>query len=119
LKIALDRLVAFAESGADCLYAPGFRERQEIAAIVNAVAPKPVNVLVYSPDTGLTLDILRQLGVRRLSVGGALARVAWGAFIRAARSIFETGSFDAFADTASSVELNKIFSDRIDILGAD
>ena len=112
LKAVLDRLVAFAEAGADCLYAPGVRDAQEISAIVNAVAPKPVNVLVFSPEAGLTVDSLRQLGVRRVSVGGALARVAWGAFIRAARSIAETGSFEAFADVASSPDLNKIFRDR-------
>ncbi len=112
LKTVLDRLVAFAEAGADCLYAPGVRDAQEISAIVSAVAPKPVNVLVFSPEAGLTVDSLRQLGVRRVSVGGALARVAWGAFIRAARSIAETGSFEAFADVASSPDLNKIFRDR-------
>jgi 2-methylisocitrate lyase-like PEP mutase family enzyme len=107
LRTALDRLVAFADAGADCLYAPGVRDADAIAAIVKAVAPKPVNVLVSSP--GLTVSRLADLGVRRISVGSALARVAWGAFMRAARSIAETGSFDTLAGAASFAELDALF----------
>jgi 2-methylisocitrate lyase-like PEP mutase family enzyme len=111
-RVALERLVAYAEAGADCLYAPGVREPTEIVAIVKAVAPKPVNVLVSAPSSVLSVPRLAELGVRRVSVGSALARVAWGAFIRAARSVATTGSFDAFADAASFAELNGIFQKR-------
>jgi 2-methylisocitrate lyase-like PEP mutase family enzyme len=109
LRTVLERLPAYGEAGADCLYAPGVRHPDEIAAIVRAVSPKPVNVLVSSPSASLDLSRLAELGVRRVSVGSALARVAWGAFIRAARRIAETGSFDAFADAASFDELNETF----------
>jgi 2-methylisocitrate lyase-like PEP mutase family enzyme len=111
-RTALDRLVAFADAGADCLYAPGVRDPETIAAMVKAVSPKPVNVLVSAPLPGLSLARLGDLGVRRISVGGALARVAWAAFMRAARSIAETGAFDALADAAGSAELNGLFRDR-------
>lgn len=112
LRVALERLVAYAEAGADCLYAPGVSAPAEIASIVKAVAPKPVNVLVGSPNPALSVSRLADLGVRRISVGAALARVAWGAFIRSARSIKETGSFDSFADTAPFAELDDLFSKR-------
>ena len=112
LRTALDRLVAYAEAGADCLYAPDVRDPDHIAQIVKAVAPKPVNVLMTAPHDGLTVSKLADLGVRRISVGSALARVAWGAFIRAAKSIAETGSFEALADSAPFAELNAAFSDR-------
>jgi 2-methylisocitrate lyase-like PEP mutase family enzyme len=108
-RVALERLVAYAEAGADCLYAPGVQEPDEIAAIVKAVSPKPVNVLISRPSPTLSVSRLADLGVRRVSVGSALARVAWGAFIRAARSIATTGSFDAFADAASFSEINDLF----------
>lgn len=108
--VALERLVAFAEAGADCLYAPGVSRPEEIAAIVNAVAPKPVNVLVSRFNSDLTVSRLADLGVRRISVGAAMACVAWGGFMRAARDIAETGSFAAFADAAPSNELNELFS---------
>ncbi len=108
LQEAIDRLVAYAQAGADCLYAPGIRTREEIAAVVLAVAPKPVNVLIGQP-TELTLTDLAELGVRRVSVGSAMARAAWGGFIRAARSISEHGRFDGFADAAPHAELNKFF----------
>ncbi len=111
-RTALDRLVAFADAGADCLYAPGVRDPDIIAALVKAVAPKPVNVLISTPVPGLTLSRLADLGVRRVSVGSALARVAWNGFIRAARSLADTGSFDALADAAPFSELNAIFSNR-------
>lgn len=104
------RLKAYAEAGADCLYAPGIRTREEIAAVVEAVAPKPVNVLIgWASD--LTLDDLGALGVRRVSVGGALARAAWGGLLRAAQSLAE-GRFDEFAAAASGQELNALFSQQ-------
>jgi 2-methylisocitrate lyase-like PEP mutase family enzyme len=109
-RVARERLIAFADAGADCLYAPGVRDPQEIAAIVKAVAPKPVNVLVSSPSPDLTVARLTGLGVRRISVGSALARVAWGAFIRAARSIATTGTFDSLADATPFAELNELMS---------
>lgn len=112
LRVSLERLVAYSEAGADCLYAPGVQKLDEIAAIVKAVSPKPVNVLVSGPSQALTVSRLADLGVRRISVGSALARVAWGAFIRAARSIAETGSFDAFAEAAPFNELDDVFSNR-------
>lgn len=108
-RVALARLPAYAEAGADCLYAPDVTDPDQIAAIVKAVAPKPVNVLMSAPSTVLSVARLADLGVRRVSVGSALARVAWGAFIRAARSIAVTGSFDALADAAPFDELNGAF----------
>lgn len=111
-KTSLDRLPAYADAGADCLYAPGVVDPDEISAIVKAVAPKPVNVLVSHPDPNLTLAKLTDLGVRRISVGSGLARVAWAAFIRAAREIANDGTFSAFADTASGQELNNLFRER-------
>lgn len=112
LRTSLERLVAFAQAGADCLYAPGVSRPDEIAAIVRAVAPKPVNVLVSSNNCDLSVSQLADLGVRRISVGAALARVAWGAFIRAARSIKETGSFESLGDGAQFAELNDLFLKR-------
>lgn len=112
LRVALDRLVAYAEAGADCLYAPGVREPDEIDAIVKAVSPKPVNVLMHGPSAILSVSRLADLGVRRVSVGSALARVAWGAFIRSARSITATGTFDSFADAVPFAEINDVFSQR-------
>jgi len=111
-RVAFERLVAYADAGADCLYAPGVRDPGEIAEIVRAVSPKPVNVLISAPSTVLSVSRLADLGVRRISVGSALARVAWGAFIRAARSISETGSFDALGDAAPFAELNALFLGR-------
>jgi 2-methylisocitrate lyase-like PEP mutase family enzyme len=104
------RLKAYAQAGADCLYAPGIRTREDILAVVAAVAPKPVNVLVWSAD-GLSVSELGQLGVRRVSVGGALARSAWGGFMRAARTLAEQGRCDGFANAASGNELNALFGD--------
>lgn len=91
LDETLRRLVAFAAAGADCLYAPGIKTAAEIRAVVEAVAPKPVNVLVGSDFT--TRDALAALGVRRISVGGALARAAWGGFMAAATEIATQGTF--------------------------
>jgi 2-methylisocitrate lyase-like PEP mutase family enzyme len=104
------RLKAYAGAGADCLYAPGIRIRDQIAAVVAAVAPKPLNLLVGSASE-LTMQEIAALGVRRVSVGGALARSAWGGFMRAARLIAEEGKFDGFADAASGHELNSLFRD--------
>ena len=111
-RVALDRLVAYAEAGADCLYAPGVQKPDEIAVIVKAIAPKPVNVLVSGFNRELSLSQLADLGVRRISVGSGLAAVAWGAFIRAARSIATTGRFDAFANAVPFAEINEVFSKR-------
>ena len=108
LDAAIRRLVAYAEAGADCLYAPGIATRDQIAAVVAAVAPRPVNVLA-SPAHGLTLKDFAALGVRRLSVGSGLARTAWGAFMRAARTIASDGRFDGMAEAASPKELNGLF----------
>lgn len=112
LRMALDRLVAFAEAGADCLYAPGVTDPDQIAQIVNAVSPKPVNVLVSRPDPALSVARLADLGVRRISVGSALSLVAWGSFMRAAQTLKETGSFEGFAGGASYAELNELFTNR-------
>lgn len=107
LGTALERLEAFAEAGADCLYAPGVRDPDAIAALVRAVAPKPLNVLVGAP--GLDVARLAALGVRRVSLGSALARVAWGAFLRAAERVARDGSFDGLAGAAPFAELNALF----------
>ena len=101
------RLSAYAEAGADCLYAPGLRTREEITAVVRAVAPKPVNVLVGSDFT--TVAELASLGVRRISVGGALARAAWGGFARAAGELARAGTFGGFSIAMSSAELEILF----------
>jgi len=110
-RVARERLVAFAEAGADCLYAPGVREPKQIADLVKAVAPKPVNVLMSAPNSTLSLAKLTDLGVRRVSVGSALARAAWGAFIRAAEGL-KDGSFDGLEGAAPFAELNRIFESR-------
>jgi len=112
LITSIDRLVAFADAGADCLYAPGLTTADEIARIVNSVAPKPVNVLISSNNCDLTVAQLADLGVRRISVGGALARAAWGGFLRAAREINDLGSFAAFADATPFGELHGLFLKR-------
>lgn len=109
-KVAIERLTAYSEAGADCLYAPGVADPGEISAIVKAVSPKPVNVLASRPNPDFAVARLADLGVRRISVGSALARVAWGAFMRAAQSIATTGSFDSLGEGAAFAELNKIFT---------
>jgi 2-methylisocitrate lyase-like PEP mutase family enzyme len=109
LKEATRRLQAFAEAGADCLYAPGPRRRDDFAAIVAAVKPKPVNVLIGAP-IGLTLADLADIGVRRVSVGGGLARVAWGALMRAAAELKE-GRFDGLGQAVGFAELNGLFAE--------
>ena len=108
LDDAIRRLVAYADAGADCLYAPGIQTREQISAVMAAVAPKPVNVLVGSVSAW-TLADLAALGVRRVSVGGGLARAAWGALMRAAQSLAE-GRFDGFEGAAAGAQINGIFS---------
>ena len=108
---AIARLQAYAAAGADCLYAPGLKSRQEIAAVVQAVAPKPVNLLIGAASD-LTMQDAAALGVRRVSVGGALARSAWGGFMRAAQQIAEHGRFDGFKDAASGAELDQFFGEE-------
>ncbi len=109
LAETIARLKAYADAGADCLYAPGIRTREHILAVVAAVAPKPFNLLVGSASD-LTMQEISALGVRRVSVGGALARAAWGGFMRAAKLIAEQGKFDGFAAAASGQELNALFA---------
>jgi 2-methylisocitrate lyase-like PEP mutase family enzyme len=104
----IDRLKAYAQAGADCLYAPGLQRTDHIAEVVAAVAPKPVNLLVGTASE-LTMRDIAALGVRRVSVGGALARSAWGAFMRAARLIAEEGRFDAFAEAAAGRDLDTFY----------
>lgn len=108
LDETIARLRAYADAGADCLYAPGIHTPDQIRAVVAGVAPKPVNLLVGSASK-LTVQEIAALGVRRVSVGGALARAAWGGFMRAARQLAEQGRFDGFADAASGKELNALF----------
>ena len=105
------RLQAYANAGADCLYAPGVSTREQISALVQAVAPKPFNLLVGS-NSALAVADIAALGVRRISVGGAMARAAWGGFMRSAQRLAEHGIFDGFADAASGKELNLLFKDR-------
>lgn len=110
LDDTITRLKAYAAAGADCLYAPGIQTREQIEAVVAAVAPKPVNLLIGSVST-LTLQDVAALGVRRISVGGALARAAWGGFMHAAQAL-ANGRFDGFAGAASGAQLNDLFQDR-------
>jgi len=107
LSRVIDRLIAYAEAGADCLYAPGIKTMEEISAIVKAVHPKPVNLLIGA--SGLSVTEAAALGVRRISVGGSLARTAWSGFMRAAREIAEKGTFTELGQGYSGVELNKMF----------
>jgi methylisocitrate lyase len=104
----LRRLVAFAEAGADCLYAPGIRSTEHIRAVIESVAPKPVNILVSSDFT--TVDELTRLGARRISVGGALARAAWGGFLAAAREIAEKGTFVGLTRGVPFAEIDAAFA---------
>jgi 2-methylisocitrate lyase-like PEP mutase family enzyme len=108
LDLVIDRLKAYSDAGADCLYAPGIRTPEQIAAVVKAVHPKPVNLLQGWP--GVSVAEATELGVRRISIGGSLARAAWGGFMRAAREIAEKGTFDEFGKAHPGGELNKMFS---------
>jgi len=105
----ITRLKAYAQAGADCLYAPGIRTREQITAVVNGVAPAPVNLLVSSAIE-LTVADIAALGVRRVSIGGALARAAWGGFMHAAKLLAEQGKFDGLANATSGQELNAFFT---------
>jgi 2-methylisocitrate lyase-like PEP mutase family enzyme len=107
--ISMKRVTAYADAGADCLFAPGVSNPDHIAAIVKAVSPKPVNVLVHKSDPNLTFAKLADLGVRRISVGSALARAAWRAFAAAAEEIQTSGTFEAFGEGAAVPDLNTIF----------
>ncbi len=107
LKLVIDRLTAYAEAGADCLYAPGIKTKEDIAAVVKAVHPRPVNLLIGA--SGLSLDEATDLGVRRISVGGTLARVAWAGFMKAAKEMAEKGTFTELANSYPGGELNKMF----------
>ena len=109
LEQMIARLKAYAAAGADVLYAPGIKTRDQIEAVVKAVAPKPVNFL-NGAAFGHTVADIAAMGVRRISVGGALARSAWGGFMRTAKSIAEQGSFEGFKDAANGCELNGFFS---------
>jgi 2-methylisocitrate lyase-like PEP mutase family enzyme len=113
LDETIARLKAYSNAGADCLYAPGIKTREQIAAVVNAVAPKPVNVLMSSGANPLTVTDLAGLGVRRISIGGALARVGWGAVMRVAKQIANEGRFDGLNDSAPGAELNALFRDDL------
>lgn len=108
LDDAITRLRAYAEAGADCLYAPGITTREQIEAVVAAVAPRPVNLLVGSASP-FTLQDIAGMGVRRVSVGGAMARTAWGGMMRASQLLMDEGRFDGFTDAASGAVLNQLF----------
>jgi 2-methylisocitrate lyase-like PEP mutase family enzyme len=110
LNETVRRLKAYAAAGADCLYAPGIRTPEQIAAVVQAVAPKPVNFLMAAA-TDLTVNDLTRLGVRRISLGGTLARAAWTGFTRAALEIANEGKFASLAGTMANAELNAFFRD--------
>ena len=112
LHTALERLVAYAEAGADCLYAPGVSKPDEIAQIVKTVSPKPVNILVSGFNHQLSLSQLADLGVRRISVGSGLALAAWGAFLRAAKDIKTNGTFNLLANSAVFADVNKLFQEK-------
>ena len=104
------RLKAYADAGADCLYAPFVTTAEQVSAIVDAVAPKPANLLVHSPF--ITVSGAASLGVRRISVGGSLARVAWAGALAAANEIAAEGTFSRLADLPGNKDLNSLFSTR-------
>src|ERR1700681_3367963 len=108
LTMVIDRLNAYAEAGADCLYAPGIKTKDQISAVVKAVHPKPVNLLIGSPGPRGAEGA--RPGARPVSVGGSLARAAWGGFMRASREIAEKGTFTELGHGYSGGELNKMFS---------
>ena len=105
--MVIDRLKAYSQAGADCLYAPGIKTKEQISAVVKAVHPKPVNLLIGA--SGLSVKQAEELGVRRISVGGSLARAAWAGFMGAAREMAEQGTFTELAKGYSGGELNKMF----------
>lgn len=108
LKATVARLIAYAEAGADCLYAPGIRTREQIEMIVKELSPKPINVLLNGPL--FTVAEMADLGVRRISVGGALARVAFGAFMKAAREIADSGTLGGLTQAVPHPEINGLFA---------
>jgi methylisocitrate lyase len=110
LAETIRRLTAYAEAGADCLYAPGIRAKEDILAVVDAVAPKPLNVLAGGPIA--TVAELADMGVRRISVGGALARAAWSGFLDAAREIADNGTFASLGRAVSFAEIDRAFGPR-------
>src|SRR5881397_1786984 len=112
LHTALERLTAYAEAGADCLYAPGVSKPDEISQIVKSVAPKPVNILVSGFNHQLSVSQLAELGARRISVGSGLALAAWGAFLHDAQEIKTNGIFKSLANNAASAELNELFEEK-------
>ena len=112
LKETIRRITAYAEAGADCLYAPGIRNHDDIVAVVKAVAPKPVNVLVGGDFA--TVEQLAKMGVRRISVGGALARAAWSGFLAAATEIAQKGTFTGLAEALPFANVNSLFGLRRD-----
>ena len=112
LRTVLERLVAYGEADADCLYAPGVSNPDEIAQIVKNVAPKPVNVLVSGFNHQLSFSQLADLGVRRISLGSGLALAAWGTFLRAAQDIQTNGTFNLLANNAASADLNQLFREK-------
>jgi 2-methylisocitrate lyase-like PEP mutase family enzyme len=107
LSLVIDRLTAYADAGADCLYAPGLKSKEHIAEVVKAVQPKPFNLLIGG--SGLSVAQAADLGVRRISVGGSLARAAWAGFMKASREMAEQGTFTELAHGFSGGELNKMF----------
>jgi len=107
LNMVIDRLCAYSDAGAECLYAPGIKTREQISAVVKAVAPKPVNLLIGA--SGLSVAQAADLGIRRISVGGSLARAAWAGFMRAAREMAEQGTFTELSNGYPGGELNKMF----------
>jgi 2-methylisocitrate lyase-like PEP mutase family enzyme len=108
LADAIKRIQAYSDAGADCLYVPGIKTREQIVAVVKAAGPKPVNLLNHT-TLGFTVKEIEGMGVRRISVGGTLSRVAMDAFIKSARDIMENGKFDSFGGVISNAELNKFF----------
>ena len=112
LDETIRRLKAFADAGADCLYSPGIKTSEQITATIKAVSPKPINFL-NSSAFGYSVNDLAALGVRRISVGGTLARVAMDAFLESARQIAQEGKFDSFGGVISNAELNKFFHDDL------
>jgi 2-methylisocitrate lyase-like PEP mutase family enzyme len=111
LKDTIRRLEAYADAGADVLYAPGLKTREDISAAVKAVTPKPLNVVMGLAGGSLSMDELAGLGVKRVSVGSALARAAYGAFLRAAEEIRREGSFTFAEDAVPFARINAMFND--------
>jgi 2-methylisocitrate lyase-like PEP mutase family enzyme len=110
LKDTIRRLVAFAEAGADVLFAPGLKTREEIKAVVKAVAPKPVNVIMGLSGANFSLSVLEELGVKRVSVGSSLVRAAYGGFFRAVEEILQKGSFDYASEAKPYADINRLFN---------